>query len=895
MSRPGWVTVLSCALATFVGAATSHAKPNIRQSFFNAYPTAVGSRLDTVPSSANHCGVCHYAFTGAGPRNPYGSAVEAALPGYPNTDSGRQAAIHSIETTDSDGDGYSNLTEITNLTQYSNTPTFPGLTSGNVGLVTGVTLSEITPYLTPGNSSDTQPPTIVVSAPNGGETLTGGATVSVAWAASDNVAVTAVDLDYRDSESAPWTPIARSLANSGNFTWFVHNTPATSARVRATARDAAGNSGTDQSNGTFTILRTPGGIVPATLRDFHAPGTQPFGGGSFQDRTGCVSCHGGYDSAVEPDRNFQGSMMAQAARDPMFYACLTIAEQDAPGSGDMCLRCHTPGGWMSGRSNPTSGAALLPVDLDGVGCDVCHRMVDPVYQAGVSPSEDQAILTALVEVPAGFSNGQYVADPQARKRGPYSDATPPHPFLASPFHRESDLCGTCHDVSNPLFEKVADRKYAPNAMDAPASQTTSQQLMPLERTYSEWKNSSFAVGPGVYAPEFAGNKPGGYVSSCQDCHMRDVIGRGCNNSGAPTRTDLPLHDLTGGNYWMPGIIAQLFPEDVDPVTLAEGAARAVSMLQKAALLDVTVSAEGDSFRAVVTVTNRSGHKLPTGYPEGRRMWLRVEATTLSGTQVFLSGNYQAGTGQLVADPQLTVYEAKLGLSERLADTYPVTAGESFHFALNDTILKDNRVPPIGFSNAAFASFGGQPVDPAQPGIRYADGQNWDARTYRLPRTARKVRATLYYQTTSKEYIEFLRDANTTNSRGLEMYNLWTQNGRAAPVQMAADSAYAPAAGVEQESETVRDPGLLATVRSNPGRGDIVVELVLARPTPVELEIYDLQGRRLAARDLGLLAAGAQEVVWNGRDDAERDLGTGIFFLRVRAGLDVTTRRVIRLR
>ena len=37
--------------------------------------------------------------------------------------------------------------------------------------------------------------------------------------------------------------------------------------------------------------------------------------------------------------------------------------------------------------------------------------------------------------------------------------------------------------------------------------------------------------------------------SCQSCHMRPVVGNGCNKNGAPIRSDLPMHDQTGGNYW----------------------------------------------------------------------------------------------------------------------------------------------------------------------------------------------------------------------------------------------------------------------------------------------------------------------------------------------------------
>jgi hypothetical protein len=42
--------------------------------------------------------------------------------------------------------------------------------------------------------------------------------------------------------------------------------------------------------------------------------------------------------------------------------------------------------------------------------------------------------------------------------------------------------------------------------------------------------------------------------SCQTCHMRAVTGYGANKSGIPLRADLPLHDMTGGNYWMPDVI-----------------------------------------------------------------------------------------------------------------------------------------------------------------------------------------------------------------------------------------------------------------------------------------------------------------------------------------------------
>ncbi|MBK8229142.1 MAG: T9SS type A sorting domain-containing protein [Candidatus Eisenbacteria bacterium] len=738
--------------------------------------------------------------------------------------------------------------------------------------------------------ADTIPPTVTVLSPNGSESYAGTSVHAITWIATDNVDVTSVDIYYRDAESAPWQQIARNLLNSGSWNWPVHLTPTTAARVRVVAKDIEANAGEDQSDALFTITRPAIGIAPTTLRDFHQPGTQPFGAGTFQDRTLCGICHGGYNQAVEPDFNFQGSMMAQAARDPLFFACLTVAEQDAPGSGDLCLRCHTPGGWMSGRSNPTNGTALSGIDRDGVGCDPCHRAVDPIYEAGVSPIEDAAILAALPieDRPTEFGSGMYVADHQSRRRGPFT-VSAPHPALVSPFHRESDLCGTCHDVSNPVFTRTGDRDYVAGAFDAKAVVFDSETQFPLERTYSEWKNSTFNTPSGVYAPEFAGNKPGGYVSTCQDCHMKDVVGKGCN--GGPTRNDLPLHDLTGGNYWMPNIIAQIAPGEVDPVPLAAGAERAVGMLRKSALVDVVTEAAGDSFRAVVTVTNRTGHKLPSGYPEGRRMWLGVVARDALGTVVYQSGRYEITSGELIHDDDIVVYEAKLGVSPALAGALGVGSGASFHFALNDTIVKDNRIPPLGFTNAAYATFGGHPVDPDQPGARYADGQNWDVATYPLPPSARKVVATLYYQTTSKEYIEFLRDTNVTDTRGQTMYDLWVANNKAAPVTMTADSLTFTPADVSTAGTSAE---LILSIAPNPTLGHVTLQMALPRPAKVSIEVIDLTGRRVYSQGLGLRSAGPMEFEWNGLDDSGHDVPSGIYFARVRAGSAEITRRVVRL-
>jgi hypothetical protein len=755
-------------------------------------------------------------------------------------------------------------------------------------LVTGDPLQPLSP-------ADVTPPSVTVFSPNGGESWTAATSHFVTWSATDDVDVSAIDILYKDGPGAPWTMIARDLANTGSWSWPVHNTPTTGARVLVRARDSSANVGADSSDASFTILIEPGGRLPTTLRDFRMPGTQPFAVTNFTRSGTCQGCHGGYDPASEPGYGFKGSMMAQAGRDPLFYACMAIANQDAPSSGDLCIRCHSPFGWVEGRSNPTDGSALTLADRDGVSCDHCHRMVDPVYKPGISPPEDVAVLAALPpeDLPTAAHGGQYVDDPNLRKRGPYADANAPHPKLASAFHRSSDLCATCHDLSNPVYERSGDDDYVPGAFDDAPGMVASDTHMPIERTFSEWAASSFPGG--VYAPEFAGAKVDGIVSTCQDCHMADVVGKGCFSPSTPTRTDLGYHDFAGGNAWMPGVIGALYPGETDPVALAAAATRARAMLAKSAVVDVGLSVASGNLVATVTVTNRTGHKLPTGYPEGRRMWLNVVAYDGSGQKVYESGAYDAATGVLTEDAAARVYEVQAGLSAPIAAQAGLASGPSFHFVLNDTIYKDNRIPPAGFTNAEFILFGGRPVEPGHPAPRYADGQNWDTASYTLPNTTRKVVATLRYQTTSKEYVEFLRDENVTNSAGQLMYDTWVAHGKAPPETMAADSVVIGASDVA-DGAPVADPVAMQSLAalSNPFRETLALSFELSGPARVSWEVFDVRGRRVASGDPGMLGGGAQRIEWDGRA-ADGPVPAGIYWVRVRAGADERVLRVVRVR
>ena len=515
--------------------------------------------------------------------------------------------------------------------------------------------------------------------------------------------------------------------------------------------------------------------LPTTRNDFFLPGTQPNPDTSeftpILDPTTCDTCHS--DPIY---KTWRGSMMGQAGRDPLFWAAFAVANDDATDAGEFCLRCHAPTGWFAGRSDPADGSALTPQDIDaGLACEVCHRMVDPV--PGVQDQAttiDAGIRAALTDPPPAnhVASAMIILDPQDRRRGPFARPVNPHPVLQTRFQgqgqdavTESRLCGSCHNVDNPALSWNPDppgnapAQYWPSDFDDAAPSFEKGHLFPLERTYEEWLNSSYAKG-GVFAPQFAAAMSSMIVETCQDCHMERQTGYAADVFG-PTYRDcyttgcLPAHVFAGGNAWIPRILQDSRwrlhnPLDATALDLTQAAAE--SMLRRAATLTMSLQPSGAQKVATVRVTNETGHKLPTGYPEGRRMWLNLRAYNAAGQLLYESGAYNRNTGKLTEDAAIKVYEAKQGLTPALAAVAGLEAGPSFHFALNNTTFKDNRIPPRGFTVAAFDQPGLRPV-----GATYADGQYWDDTQYTLPAATVRVVATLYYQISSSDYIDFLRD------------------------------------------------------------------------------------------------------------------------------------------
>ncbi|MBK8975400.1 MAG: hypothetical protein IPM29_05705 [Planctomycetes bacterium] len=457
-----------------------------------------------------------------------------------------------------------------------------------------------------------------------------------------------------------------------------------------------------------------------TPTDVQQPGTQPNEAGTLPGN--CLNCHAGYDPQAEPGHQVIGSPMTQAGKDPLFWATVAVAEQDFAGVGDLCLRCHAPRGWLEGRSTPSDGSGLAAGDDGGVECMLCHALVNPDGSEHAGIQFAPYLAHSATTPPEGFhGSGMYVIRAAGGMMGPYAQTVARHTTTQSAFHRDSRMCATCHDVSNPVVGDLAPGNGAmlplppgtfSGTLGAPVTQKVAFNLPPfrygmVERTSSEHASSAFAALPiagfaslpeelqdgsiaWAYEAAMASNAGGGgsYLDgtprtfSCQSCHMRPITGRGADKSNVPLRADLPQHDLMGGNAWLADALVHLDSQGRLPlgstlsaaeiVALRDGADRARAHLARA----VSLRRHGDALR----VYNLTGHKFSTGFPEGRRAWLHVtwygagevvlrEDGAYGPLQVTIGGRAATVDSLLdLHDPHARIWEAKPGISKEWATT-----------------------------------------------------------------------------------------------------------------------------------------------------------------------------------------------------------------------------------
>jgi len=324
------------------------------------------------------------------------------------------------------------------------------------------------------------------------------------------------------------------------------------------------------------------------------------------------------------------SVMAGSWEDPIYRAILKRASEATNGAVDnFCTGCHTPIGLTTGRIN--SKANRDPIEVTAVE--------NPLPGVDCESCHNMTGRT-------GIDNGAYVLQPKLNgkrtKFGPYKDAVSPyHETVYSEFHTQSDFCGTCHNVTHPF------------------------STTPIERTYDEWQESEYSFND----------------VQCQECHMKPFKGKAAITG--PEREKVYSHWFTGGN----ATLLKTLGKD-------EGAERSVELMKTAgeiSILDAPAKlAPGQDVSVKVKVQNKAtGHKLPTGFPEGREMWIDFQVTDATGAVVYRLGAVKDG----LTEPGTENYKVHLGDK----DGHPVELE-----VWNVThILSDNRLPANGWDVRTF--------------------------------------------------------------------------------------------------------------------------------------------------------------------------------------------------
>jgi len=86
--------------------------------------------------------------------------------------------------------------------------------------------------------------------------------------------------------------------------------------------------------------------------------------------------------------------------------------------------------------------------------------------------------------------------------------------------------------------------------------------------------------------------------------------------------------------------------------------------------------------------------------------------------------------------------------------------------------------------------------------------------------------------------------------------------------------------------------ILAQNQPNPFGPSTRIRYALPAPGPAEIRIYDSQGRTVRVLASGSQEAGEHEVVWDGRNDADELLASGVYYYDIKTGHGSEQRKAV---
>ncbi len=518
----------------------------------------------------------------------------------------------------------------------------------------------------------------------------------------------------------------------------------------------------------------------AEITQFKSVGTRaPIAPGEFfLPSSSCKGCHG-YDSAhvsnidesgadVNLVERWESTMMANSARDPLWRAKVSQEIITNPAhSGELqnkCTSCHAPMGRYTSlyHGNQYYGVNQIDGDslgIDGVACGACHK-IGP--GTGFTFSGDIPFDTNHVEY------GPFTA-PSVGPMQLYEGFTPTY----SAHMDNGKLCSSCHT----LVTQTADL----------SGNLTGGHFVE-QATFHEFENSNF---------------PGNNIK-CQTCHMpqiQDAITIANGFLGLTPRTPFNQHVFVGGNSFMLNILKNnrdslgiIVPTDKFDSTIA---ATLTLLRTKSINLQTTVeNLTSDTAFFKVRIENKAGHKFPSGYPSRRAV---VQFVVLNATNdtVFQSGIYNANYRVLGETPAYEPHHniiAQSGVSQIYEEVMGDVNG-NFTSVLERgaVLLKDNRIPPAGFTTTApmydttLVSNDALADDDFNK-VAAVEGSGVDYVHFHVPLLGFSgilhVKTKVYYQSVPPKWVD---EMFQLNSAPINRFRTMYQNADQTPILIAADS------------------------------------------------------------------------------------------------------------
>jgi hypothetical protein len=116
--------------------------------------------------------------------------------------------------------------------------------------------------------------TVLVTAPNGGETWNGGSTHAITWSTSTNGSIAGITISYTVDAGETYNTIVTNTANDGTYSWTIPSIDADNVFVKVAATDLVNTLASDSSDSEFSIVST----IPIVENEAPTTGLSPLTG-----------------------------------------------------------------------------------------------------------------------------------------------------------------------------------------------------------------------------------------------------------------------------------------------------------------------------------------------------------------------------------------------------------------------------------------------------------------------------------------------------------------------------------------------------------------------------------------------------------------------------------------